>query len=431
MAASGKKSRKKKSSSRRIPFSGVRLFLWLVAFGFTFSSLVAILFLPHKESTTADHSGKPVASQDAGTQKFQPDQIIAADLSSQPKPFVYEERIGADFDLRVWEADMAILQTLALLGHDKDRMVHKKIEPRFFYGTPYHFQEITIFTSNARDIFINKLEETLDRFLSNVSLEAEQPDNTWSISINGRETHLISLERIMERPPYGSGKLVLIIDDLGGSLNYARQLHSLDFPVVFSILPHMPGTEQVVEYARNNNVETMLHLPMEPLGYPQGIEPGPGALFVNMNSKEIRRRVADNLAQVPGAIGVNNHMGSRFTQDFRGMNVVFDEIQKQGLFFLDSMTTPKSVAEELAAKRNIVFLKRHVFLDNVQDKNAILFQLSKAENIAVKHGMAVAIGHPYPETLEALREWNRIRNRNVEVVRLSEFITTKKYHASK
>ena len=429
MAASGKKSRKKKSGSRRTLLSWVRLFSWLFAFGLTFSVLVAILFLPHKDSTTGDYPARSVASQDVGTEIFQPDQLTSPDWSVQAKPFVYEERIGAGFDLRVWEADMAILQTLALLGHDKDRMVHNKIEPRFFYGTPYHFQEITIFTSNARDIFINKLEETLDRFLSNVSLEAEQPGNTWSININGRKTHLISLERIMERPPTGSGKLVLIIDDLGGSLNHARQLHSLDFPVVFSILPHMPSTDQVVQFARINNIETMLHLPMEPLGYPQEIEPGPGALFVNMSSSEIRQRVADNLAQVPGAIGVNNHMGSRFTQDIPGMTVVFDELQKHGLFFLDSLTTPKSVAEKLAGKRNMAFLKRHVFLDNVQDKNAILFQLNKAENIAVRQGLAVAIGHPYPETFEALKEWNRIRNSNVEVVRISEFIAKRYYHA--
>lgn len=398
---------------------------WVSAFGLTLAVLLAILLLPHKDSATTRHVEQQITEAEPVKAKKVPE--IKPFLPEKPKPFVYEEKIGADFDLRVWEADMAILQTLSLMGHGEDRMVHKKIEPRFFYGTPYHFQEITIYTINDHDEFISKLKDNLDRFLSNVSLARKLPENKWSININGQNTHILTLERILEKPLPGSGKLVVIIDDLGGSLNYAKELGSLDFPVIFSILPLMPETRKVADFARKNNIETMLHLPMEPKGYPQGVEPGPGALFVSMDDNEITRRVIENLAQVPGAIGVNNHMGSRFTQDYRGMSLVFDELKKNGLFFLDSLTTSKSVAEKLSREKNIDFLKRHVFLDNVQDKNAILFQLSKAENIAIKLGLAVAIGHPYPETLEALKEWNGLRNQKVEVVKVSELIATRSY----
>jgi len=430
MASTRKKaSKKKKIPAGRNPISWLRPALWTIAFGITLAGLVAILLLPHKDTNTI---GQPEQKHTSETRQETVRQIPETKpvVSEKPRPFVYEESIGADFDLRVWEADLAIIQTLSLMGHGEDRMVHKRIEPRFFYGTPYHFQEITIYTSNSRDEFISKLRDNLDRFLSNVSLKHEVTENRWSININGQKTHIISLEKILKKPIPGFGKLVIIIDDLGGSLEFAKALSRLNFPVIFSILPHMPRTGEVVNFALNNNIETMLHLPMEPKGYPQGIEPGPGALFVNMDHNEIRQRVADNLAQIPDAIGVNNHMGSRFTQDYYGMSIVFDELKKSGLFFLDSMTTSKSVGEKLAREKNIDFFKRHVFLDNVQDKKAIVFQLSKAENIAVKHGMAVAIGHPYPETLEALKEWNGLRNQNVEVVRVSELIAARKYRTA-
>ncbi len=420
MASKGKKSPgKKKPSKKRIPFFGVRVTLWVFAFGITLAVLTAILFLPHKDTTSWKEA------KQSHTLETRPEATIT--VPEKSRAFVYEESIGADFDLRVWEADMAIIQTLSLLGHDEDRMIHKKIEPRFFYGTPYHFQEITIYSNNDRDQFISKLSDNLDRFLSDVSLKPEFPENKWSIHINGQKTHILSLEKIFKKPLPGFGKLVIIIDDLGENLEFARELHKLDFPVIFSILPHIYHTKEVVDFAQKNNIEIMLHLPMEPISYSEGVNPGEGALFVDMEDREIRSRFAESLAQVPGAIGVNNHMGSRFTQDYRGMSVVLDELKKDGLFFLDSLTTSKSVVEELALEKEVDFLKRHVFLDNVQDKDAILFQLSKAENHAIKHGMAVAIGHPYPETLKALREWSDLRNQNVEVVDISEYMATIRY----
>ena len=421
MAAKGKKTpAKKKTPVKRTSFSGARALFWVTAFGLTLAALTAILFLPHKDTPPPREARQPVEAR----------QEVAAAVPEKTRTFIYEESIGADFDLRVWEADMAIIQTLSLYGHEDDRMIHKKVEPRFFYGTPYHFQEITIYTSIEHDRFMDRLKENLYRFLKDVSLKPEIPENKWSIWISGQNTHIVNLDNIYKKPPPGTGKLVIIIDDLGENLKYARELGKLEFPVIFSILPHTSRTREVADFARKNNFEIMLHLPMEPSGYAQGVCPGQGALFVGMDDSEIRTRFSQNLAQVPGAIGVNNHMGSRFTQDRRGMSIVLEELKNEGLFFLDSLTTSKSVAEELAGKNQVDFLRRHVFLDNVQDKDAILFQLSKAENHAIKQGMAVAIGHPYPETLMALQEWNGLRSRNVEVVRISEYLATLKYRTA-
>jgi uncharacterized protein len=418
MAAKGKKTpARKKTPVKRTSFSGARAIFWVAAFGLTLAALTAILFLPHKDTPSQREARQPVDARPE----------FAAGVPEKTRTFIYEESIGADFDLRVWEADMAIIQTLSLYGQEDDRMIHKKVEPRFFYGTPYHFQEITIYTNIEHDRFMDRLRENLSRFLKDVSLKPEIPEHRWSIWISGHNTHIVNLERIYKKPPSGTGKLVIIIDDLGENLKYARELGKLEFPVIFSILPYTTRTTEVVDFARKNNLEIMLHLPMEPSSYSQGVCPGQGALFVDMDDREVKARLAQNLAQVPGAIGVNNHMGSRFTQDHQGMSIVLEELKKEGLFFLDSLTTSKSVVEELAGKKQVDFLKRHVFLDNVQDKNAILFQLNKAENLAIKQGMAVAIGHPYPETLMALKEWKALRSGNVEVVRISEYLATLKY----
>ncbi|MFP4083694.1 MAG: divergent polysaccharide deacetylase family protein [Desulfonatronovibrio sp.] len=431
MAAAGKKSTKKKKGSRkRTPIFGVRLLLWLSAFTLTFAGLAAILLLPHKEPLTTAQSDQATYRSSADSESASGKMPPSQEQKKIPKPFIYEEKVGTDFDLRVWEADMAILQTLSLMDHGEDRMQHKNIETKFFYGTPYHFQEIVIYTQNKRDEFISKLGQTLDRFLSNATLTSQQHQNTWALKINGQTTHIINLKKLLQQPLPGTGRIVIIIDDLGETLEYAENLSRLDFPVIFSILPYLAHTEKVVKFAEENQIETMLHLPMEPNTFSRGVNPGKGALLVNMGSDEIKKRVADNLRQVPGAIGVNNHMGSRFTQDAERIAVVFDELKKHGLFFLDSLTTPESVAEDMARQKGLDFLKRHIFLDNVQDKKAILFQLSKAENIAIKHGLAVAIGHPYPETLSALREWKHLKSDNVEVVNISELVSTMRYRTA-
>lgn len=432
MAASSKKksTKKKKTTSRRTRGIQVRPLMWILTFGITLATLALILLLPHKD--------RPVITQEVHETQVAESRSVPIEKNPQsmdktqikPKAFTYEEKIGANFDLRVWEADMAILQTLSLMGHESDRMLHKKVETRFFYGTPYHYQEIVIYTNDERNEFFQKLKQNIERFLSNASLTPTENKFTWSININGQVTHLINLERIVEKPLPGTGRLVIIIDDIGGSLEYAQNLARLDFPIIFSILPYKSETKKVVEFARKNNIETMLHIPMEPVTYSEGVNPGPGGLFVNMDDNEIRRRVKDNLQQVPGVIGANNHMGSRFTQNARGMEIVFDELQKKHLFFLDSLTTPTSVAEKLAQEKELAFLKRHIFLDNVQDEHAILFQLSKAENIAIKIGTAIAIGHPYPETLKALKKWASLRNQNVEVVGVSEMISQQRYRAA-
>ncbi len=419
-ASSGKKKSKgkKKPPVKKPAKSKLGLFIWGAVAGITLIALVGILLLPAKKETLheRDSTVKPYPRPDLFTEK--------------PRKPVYEERIGIGFDLRVWEADMAILHALSRMDKDDDHILHSRIENRFFYGTPYQFQDLHVYTNNRQSEFISILQDTLALFVDNASLKLEdESQHHWSISINGQNTHLLRLGIDPPLTQPGSGKLAIIIDDLGESTEYARKLAELDFPVTFSILPYLPETQKVAQIASRNNLEIMLHMPMEPESYSRGVEPGPGALFVDMEPHEIRMQFLHSLSQVPQATGVNNHMGSAFTQNYSGMKIVFEELQKREMFFVDSLTTPRSVAAALAAEMEVDFMQRHVFLDNIRSQEAIIYQLKKAETMAARYGHAVAIGHPHPETLQALRSWNRERNPRVYFSRVDDLLLDQKIKA--
>jgi polysaccharide deacetylase 2 family uncharacterized protein YibQ len=141
---------------------------------------------------------------------------------------------------------------------------------------------------------------------------------------------------------------------------------------------------------------------MEPSG---DADPGPDALLTRLSAEAIRERLGAALDRVPGAIGLNNHMGSLFTADASAMAAVLDEVEARGLMILDSVTTPHSVTTDLATALGVPSGSRDVFLDNERDPEAIERQLAEVERIARASGLAVAIGHPYDETLEVLARW--------------------------
>ncbi|MBS3779876.1 MAG: divergent polysaccharide deacetylase family protein [Desulfovermiculus sp.] len=225
-----------------------------------------------------------------------------------------------------------------------------------------------------------------------------------------------------DMPAKGGPRMAVVIDDMGQSLGQARKLLDImGSDLTWSILPFSAKTREVVQLAADNGLEYLLHVPMEPKRYPQ-VDPGPGGILVDMSSEQIRAVLTNNLDQIPGAAGANNHMGSRFTEDIPGMQIVLQEIKSQGLFFMDSLTSPHSKVKVIAQELHIPVAFRDVFLDNRQDVGAILGQLRKAERLALRMGQAVAIGHPYPETLTALAKWSKERDSDVELVKLSRLV---------
>jgi hypothetical protein len=214
--------------------------------------------------------------------------------------------------------------------------------------------------------------------------------------------------------------LAVVIDDVGPDAAAARALVALDGPLTIAFLPYAEGLPPLVDAARARGHEVFVHLPMAPEG---PADPGPNALVTGLAEAELRARTRWAIGRVPAATGVNNHMGSRLTADAAAMAPVMDEIARAGLVFLDSRTSPRSVAEQIARARGLAATSRDVFLDNIAEPAAIVAALDEAERIARARGSAVAIGHPYPATLAALRAWlPGARARGLRLVRTSELV---------
>lgn len=241
----------------------------------------------------------------------------------------------------------------------------------------------------------------------------------FKIMVDGVVTHYIFLSPAPggggEAPP----RLVIVMDDLGESKTQARRLLALDYPVTFAVWPHATHAWAVAGLAREGGAELIIHQPMEPEGYP-GVNPGEGVILEDMSADEARAVLAESFRLVPGATGLNNHMGSRLTQNEAAMRLVAGELAARGLLALDSLTHARSRFFKAASETGIPAFKRDIFLDVTADKDKVLTQLKKAEQVALLRGQAVAIGHPLASTLAALEEWQHSRDKRIAVVRLMD-----------
>jgi polysaccharide deacetylase 2 family uncharacterized protein YibQ len=196
----------------------------------------------------------------------------------------------------------------------------------------------------------------------------------------------------------------IIIDDLGGSLEVAHQLFALPYPLTFSVLPHLRASMETAQEARRAGHEVMLHLPMEPEGGAHA-SPGEGEIRIGMTSAEVEHILQSDLASVPHAAGVNNHMGSRATADPRLMAMVMRSLAARHLYFVDSRTSAASVAFEAARQQGLPAFYRSVFLDDTESVPYTLGQLRQFRRVLEDQGAALAIGHPYPTTIAALAKF--------------------------
>ncbi len=199
----------------------------------------------------------------------------------------------------------------------------------------------------------------------------------------------------------GPGTVAIIIDDMGANLQEINALTAIDAPLTFSVIPGLAKSREVAETAHDKGREVMIHMPMEPQDYPKRRLEKNG-LLLSESDDEIESQVKDYMKVVPYAVGANNHMGSRFTEDEGKMRDVLQILKGKGMFFIDSMTTPRSVGKRLAGEMGIRTAARNVFLDNVQDVAAITRQIDELAKLAVKHGSAIGICHPHKATIQAL-----------------------------
>ncbi len=221
--------------------------------------------------------------------------------------------------------------------------------------------------------------------------------------------------------PASRPRLAILVDDLGNDETAVERIASWSFPVSAAVLPALPGSELAARVLETRGKEVLLHLPMEPRGYPE-VRPGPGVVLTSQSEQEIVRVLESDLASVPGAVGVNNHMGSLATADRRVMKSVADVLARRGLFFVDSRTTEATVARDAAEQAGVRSASRRVFLDDVPQSEAIRRQLEEAVERAKSEGAAIAIGHPHATTLLVLEgEMPKLKG-EVRLVPVSELV---------
>ncbi len=196
--------------------------------------------------------------------------------------------------------------------------------------------------------------------------------------------------------------VAIVIDDVGLDRPRSKRAWELPGPLTLSFLPYAKDLREQAKAARAHGNELMLHLPMEPNGR---ADPGPNALLVALTDTELRQRVNVALDSFDGYVGVNNHMGSRFTAFRPGMETTLRQFKARGLLFLDSRTTPETVGDQLAQELGVPSVARNVFLDDDESIDAVRRKLAETEAVARRQGFVVAIGHPHEATLQALGEW--------------------------
>jgi hypothetical protein len=217
-------------------------------------------------------------------------------------------------------------------------------------------------------------------------------------------------------------RAAIVIDDMGRDLQAAHKLLALDYPLTFSVLPYLRYTQITAQEAHRNEHEVMLHLPMEPEPGAHA-SPGKGAVLVGMNAAEVQRVVQNDLASVPYVVGVNNHMGSRATQDAALMIDVMKILADHRLYFIDSRTTGASMALDVARRQRVPAFYRAVFLDDTETVPYTLGQLREFRHTVERDGVALAIGHPHATTIAALAKFLPEFDRaDIELVVPSEIV---------
>lgn len=225
------------------------------------------------------------------------------------------------------------------------------------------------------------------------------------------------------KEPRERALVAIIIDDLGGDLRAAREIASLPGSVTFSVLPGLAHSRDVALFAAEQKREIILHMPMERKNNRDKPETT-GTLRSDMTPAEFVATIERNIGSVPGAVIVNNHEGSALTENREAMKFLMMKLKERDLAFLDSLTSPKSVAAETAREFGLRTAKRDVFLDNDgENADAILAQLAELEQKARARGHAIGIGHPHPATISALRQWMpEAKKRGIEIVPVTRLL---------
>jgi len=266
------------------------------------------------------------------------------------------------------------------------------------------------------------LASRLDKKLRNLGISAEKEKSeeegisSYSWRMTGPQREALVLVFSLLKPPEEEmageeaaparpeNQVAIIIDDMGDSLEVLQEISDLGQPVTVSILPLSLYAVETARMAHENGLHVMLHLPGESLNHQEGNSLTAGLIKSGMSEEDVRSLVEASLSRIPYVEGVNNHMGSKITQEEPVMRPILDILKSRDLFFLDSRTTADSIAFDLARNMGLRAGFRNVFLDSTVGVDFSRKQIIELFRLAQKTGRAIGIGHPFPETLRALKD---------------------------
>lgn len=227
---------------------------------------------------------------------------------------------------------------------------------------------------------------------------------------------------MVSSPAIAAPRIAIIIDDIGYQLAAGRRAIELPGPLAYAVLPDTPSGRALAETAHRNGKEVLLHLPLEAVAHEGPAEPG--GITMDMTHDMLRHSFAAALESVPYAIGVSSHRGSLLTRHPGHMTWLMQEIRRRdGLFFIDSYTHHKSIALRIAKETGVAAVRRDVFLDSDRSAAALAREFDRLKALALERGIAVGIGHPYPETLDFLeRELRALDGKDFELIPISEVL---------
>ena len=216
-------------------------------------------------------------------------------------------------------------------------------------------------------------------------------------------------------------KIAIVLDDFGYNLNNLDTLFEIDSPLTISVLPNLLFSKRIAKKANEQNIEVMLHLPLEPHGEKTNLEKH--TILTSMPPQKVNQYLIRAIESIPGLKGVSNHMGSKATEDRVLMGYIFDELRKRDLYFVDNLVTDKSVCKEVAYEKDMRIVARSVFLDNEPDEEYIEGQIKQMARLAEKTGWAVGVGHDRTGTVKVLAKViPQLKDDGFEFVYVSEII---------
>ena len=215
--------------------------------------------------------------------------------------------------------------------------------------------------------------------------------------------------------------IAIIIDDIGHNRRAGERAIDIQAYLTFAVIPETQYAFRLASYAHDAGKEVMIHLPMEnTMSQPLGSL----ALTSGLSEQGIAMVLDQAVRLVPFASGINNHMGSALTQEPQAMVWLMRAVKRQNLFFIDSRTTHKTVASKIALQENIRTASRDVFLDNDKSLYSIDKEFRRLLALAKQHKTAIAIGHPYPSTLQYLEHATpMLKREGVRLISVSEILT--------